>query len=169
MKEVYIHFGSDHYNPQAVGHIVNNENWPKPYGGFWASRDGDPNGWEAWCHREYYKIKELESFFRFTLRDCSQVLILESEDQLIDLPKLKAWKPKDLVWMETLASDQHPTPDQLEELFRQNWCYLDYERLSEKYDAIELVNAGAFHGSLNLWDCNSILILNPEIVCPLDS
>ena len=167
-EEIYIHFGNDRYEPWVVGHIVNDEYWPKPHGGLWASREGDPNGWEAWCRHEHYAIEKLERFFRFVLHDSCRILILEEENQLIKLPKLKAWQPKDLAWMENMKPDQFPTPEQLEELFRQNWCYLDYEKLSEEYDAIELTNAGAFHGSLGLWDCNSILILNPAIVCPVE-
>ena len=71
------------------------------------------------------------------------LLTLENETQLIDLPKQKPWEPKDLSWMEKVRADQIPTPEQMDEWLRPNWCLLDFEKLAKSYDAIELVNAGA--------------------------
>ena len=158
----YIHYGNDEYYPFAG--VRNVRNWQKPEGGLWASREGDPNGWETWCRKENYQIHLLEKHFTFSLVDGSRVLMLENEVQLIDLPKQKPWKPKDLSWMETLGPDQIPTMEQMDELLRPNWCLMDFEKLAKRYDAIELVNAGAFQHSLNLWDCNCILVMNPDAI-----
>jgi len=158
----YIHYGSNEYIPFAG--VRNIRNWQKPEGGLWASREGDPDGWEAWCRKEGYQLHLLEKHFSFSLVSGSRVLPLENETQLIDLPKQKPWQPKDLSWMETLRADQIPTPEQMDEWLRPNWCLLDFEKMAKSYDAIELVNAGAFRQSLNLWDCNCILVMNPDIV-----
>ena len=99
-----------------------------------------------------------------SLADGSHVLMLENEAQLMDMPKQKPWQPKDLSWMETLRPDQIPTQEQMDEWLRPNWCLLDFEKLATSYDAIELANAGAFQHSLNSWDCNCILVMNPDIV-----
>lgn len=58
--------------------------------------------------------------------------------------------------------DVMPTMDQLKEWFIPNWCYLDFEKLAEEYDAIELRNSWLFRSSLSTWDCNSILVLKPD-------
>ena len=158
----YIHYGSNEYIPFAG--VRNVREWQKPEGGLWGCREDDPNGWEAWCRKEQYQLKRLKKRFSFTLTEDSCVLTLEKEEQLIDLPKQKPWEPKDLSWMETFEPDQIPTPEQLDEWLRPNWCLLDFEKLAQRYDAIELINAGAFRSSLNLWDCNCILVMNPNAV-----
>jgi len=158
----YIHYGSNEYIPFAG--VRNIRNWQKPEGGLWASREGDPDGWEAWCRKEGYQLHLLEKHFSFSLVSGSRVLPLENETQLIDLPKQKPWQPKDLSWMETLRADQIPTPEQLDEWLSPNWCLLDFEILAKRYDAIEMINAGAFRSSLSLWDCNCILVMNPDVV-----
>ena len=158
----YIHYGSNEYIPFAG--VRNVREWQKPEGGLWGCREDDPNGWEAWCRKEQYQLKRLKKRFSFTLTEDSCVLTLEKEEQLIDLPKQKPWEPKDLSWMETLEPDQIPTQEQLDEWLRPNWCLLDFEKLAKQYDAIELINAGAFRSSLNLWDCNCILVMNPNAV-----
>ena len=43
-------------------------------------------------------------------------------------------------------------------------CCLDFEKLSKDYDAIEVIDIGKFYWALYGWDCNSILIMNPDIV-----
>ena len=58
----------------------------------------------------------------------------------------------------------HPTLEQLREWYVPNWCYLDFEKLAEEYDAIELRNSGAFTDSLPTWDCDCILVLKAERV-----
>ena len=158
----YVHYGNNEYMPFAG--IRNIREWQKPEGGLWGSREGDPNGWEAWCQKEHYQLQRLKKRFSFTLTENSRVLTLEKEEQLIDLPKQKPWEPKDLSWMETLGPDQIPTPEQLDEWLSPNWCLLDFEKLAKRYDAIEMINAGAFRSSLSLWDCNCILVMNPDVV-----
>ncbi len=54
--------------------------------------------------------------------------------------------------------------EQLREWYVPNWCCLDFEKLAEEYDAIELRNSGAFADSLPAWDCDGILVLRAEKV-----
>ena len=43
----------------------------------------------------------------------------------------------------------------------------DFEELVRNgIDAVELTNCGAFRDSLDIWDCNCILVMNPEIIVP---
>lgn len=54
--------------------------------------------------------------------------------------------------------------DQLNRWFAPNLCYLDFEKIAESYDAVELRNAGAFNDCLGMWDCDSIVVFRPEVI-----
>ena len=70
----------------------------------------------------------------------AKILLLEDPEQLIALPKLHPWEPKKLLWLNSIKPGEIPTKEQLEQLYMPNWCYLDFEKLAEDYDAIELQN-----------------------------
>ena len=94
----------------------------------------------------------------------AKILLLEDPEQLIALPKLHTWEPKKLLWLNSIKPGEIPTKEQLEQLYMPNWCYLDFEKLAEDYDAIELQNHWFFNSSLATWDCNCILVLKADKV-----
>ena len=143
-KPVYIHYGHDEF--RIPDPIKNREClFTKPKGGLWASRKDDEDGWKTWCEREEFRLETFDSSFEFTLKDSANVLVLSDLDQLDILPKLNPWdEPYDKSEFST--------------------CYLDFVKLAQKYDAIELVDICKFYWALYGWDCNSILIMNPGIV-----
>jgi len=155
----YTHYGSDHFCPEFFIPVRNGDWRPKPADGtgLWASRVDDEFGWEAWCRKNHFNLENLRTCFRFKLPGAS-ILTLEDPDQLISLPKLHFWEPKKPLEV------KHPTLEQLREWYVPNWCYLDFEKLAEEYDAIELRNSGAFTDSLPTWDCDCILVLRAERV-----
>lgn len=155
----YTHYGSDYFCSEFFIPVRNGGWRPKPADGtgLWASRVDDEFGWEAWCRKNHFNLENLRTCFRFKLPGAS-ILPLEDPDQLISLPKLHFWEPK-----KTLEV-KHPTLEQLREWYVPNWCYLDFEKLAEEYDAIELRNSGAFTDSLPTWDCDCILVLRAERV-----
>ena len=166
----YVHYGSDHFDSAAFIPVRNagllEGGWrPKPADGtgLWASRENDEWGWEAWCRGAKFNLDRLRHSFRFTLPD-ARILELNDPDQLTDLPKLHPWEPKRVAWVETIKPGEIPTMDQLQELYMPNWCYLDFEKLAEDYDAIELQNYRFFNSSLATWDCNCILVLKADKV-----
>ena len=156
----YIHYGSDHFYPEYFTPIRNGDWRPKPADGtgLWGSRVDDELGWEAWCRENHFNLESLRTSFRFTMSDAN-ILVLDDPEQLISLPKLHPWEPK-----KPLEMDELPTMEQLKEWFMPNWCYLDFEKLAEEYDAIELRNCWLFRSSLSTWDCNCILVLRPDKV-----
>ena len=156
----YIHFGSDHFNPCFFTPIRNSEWQPKPEGGLWGSREGDDFGWEWWCKDSNFNTDSLKHSFRFQLPD-AHILTLVSPEQLLYLPKIHEWKPKEPPKVEV---GEIPTMEQLRTWFTPNWCYLDYEKLAEEYDAIEMRNSGAFREPLPTWDCDCIVVMNAEKV-----
>lgn len=138
---VYIHYGDDQFRTPKP---VRNMDMPftKPYGGFWASRKDDPQGWKSWCEGEEFWLEKLNRHFLFKLKDGARVLELSDKDQLDDLPQMSVWNRWD----------------------RFSDCRLDFELLALDYDAIEVTNIGDLYWPLYGWDCNSILIMNPDIV-----
>lgn len=137
---VYIHYGDDTF--RKMNPIKNIVWFTKPHGGLWASRVGDPQGWKDWCETEEFRLNALGSYFLFTLKPEARVLELSHEDQLKNLPKLKPYNKNDM-WSE---------------------CILDFEKLAMEYDAVEVTNIGRLYYPLYGWDCNSILVMNPDIV-----
>lgn len=138
---IYVHYGDDQFRTPKP---VRNKDLPftKPCGGFWASRKDDPQGWKSWCEAEEFWLEKLERHFLFRLKDGAKVLELSQKDQLDGLPQMAIWKKDDIY------SD----------------CRLDFELLALDYDAIEVTDIGQLYWPLYGWDCNSILIMNPDIV-----
>lgn len=146
-KPVYVHYGHDEFH---LPDPIRNSNWRnKPIGGLWASRKDDPYGWKSWCEREEFRLHTFDQSFEFTLKDYANILVLSNRDQLDNLPKI----------------DSHGIPELTYN--KEDWkseCYLDFKKLKQDYDAIELTDVGQFYWALYGWDCNSILIMNPDIV-----
>ena len=162
----YIHYGADHFYPELFMPARNGSWQAKPFerSGLWGSREDDPNGWKAWCEENKFHLEQFKHFFQFQMID-AQILTLESPDQLLDLPKIHPWEPKAPMRLETCTL---PTMEQLEAWYTPNWCYLDYEKLAEQYDAIELRNHWEFRDAFPTWDCDCILMLKAERLWELD-
>ena len=139
-KQKYIHYGHKEFSLDMFNPIVNCRYFSKPTGGLWASPVDADNGWKVWCDAENFRKCEIENSFTFTLRDDANVLYIDSKECLTGLPKQNTWY--DI------------------------WCILDFEKLMETYDAVELNLSAApnLYFELYGWDCDSILILNPYVV-----
>ena len=155
---IYTHYGSPHFDKSLFVPVRNMDRLPKPADGtgLWASRDNDPSGWAAWCRKNDYKAEELGVFFRFTLPEARILTISELSD-LVPLPKTHPWE-----YPGQLSEDDIPQFDYMNGGYVSSWCYLDFENLSEEYDAIEMRNSGDFTYSLYGWDCDCILVLKPD-------
>ena len=144
MNQVYRHYGNNHFDNTLVKPVKNRDTWGKPTGGFWASRVDAGVSWKDWCENEEYELTRLNEHFDFVLKEETKVLKITNKSELEELrQEHQDWfvKPK---W------DFIDKP------------YLDFEKLSKIYDAIE-INAGSdrdlyfdFYG----WDCDSIVIFN---------
>lgn len=138
MKE-YIHYGSTRYIPERVLPIRNRAYFTKPAGGLWASATDAAYGWKDWNDEEEYRVCEESNSFKFTLRADAKVLNINKLDDLATLPADKSIKV---------------------------YKCLDFEKLAQDYDAIEVM-AGSndeLYYELYGWDCDSILIMNPDII-----
>jgi hypothetical protein len=135
-----IHYGANKYDPTLVKPILNA--WVKPRGGLWTSPVDSEYGWKDWCEGENYGHCDESNSFRLQLKSDARILKIDSLEDLLKLP----------------MKDFNGLPSK----------YPDFECLSKKYDAIWLTVDGqnetrhSFPNNLYGWDCESVLILNPN-------
>lgn len=148
MKTEYIHYGTDHFDINKFQPIKNLE-WAstKPSGGLWASPVNAERSWKIWCEDEDFCLNNLKTSFKFHLKDDARVFHLYRSDQLKKLPRYDT-------------------------IFKSVWYCIDFEKTMQEYDAIELHLSEeirddyleSLYFKLYGWDCDSILIMNPEII-----
>lgn len=141
MKNRYIHWGNTKFEPERSEEISNRDYWVKPNGGFWASPVDAEFGWIDWCEQEEFREYKNWNHFIFTLKNDANVLHIKSVDDLHNLPRTR--------------------PDVADMI------YLDFEKMKESgIDAIELHLSmdRELYWSLYGWDCDSILIMNKDVI-----
>lgn len=153
-KTVYIHYGATRFDPEKGFPIKNEINWTKPVGGLWASRKDASFGWKDWCEREDFEECVDSNSFLFTIKDESKIATISDLSQLHRLPIIK---------------------DQLSP-FAPFGFNIDFEKCVQTgIDAIELcwygdefknISSGNLYSALYGWDCDSIVVLNPDAVIP---
>jgi hypothetical protein len=122
----------------------------KPKGGLWGSPIGCRFGWKEWCKSSKYKECSDENSFHFKLTEDANILTICSVNDLDDLPKAES--PFSCI---------------------SSWILLDFENLMKNgVDAIQvnmsddrntdIINRLYFR--LYGWDCDSILVMNKEVI-----
>lgn len=148
MKRIFIHYGSEEFIPSewnepTVGlkALVN-----KPEGGLWASPLYSKHSWKQWIGKsEHFSLGNLKKSFRFTLEKGSRVLVIDSEESV----------PEKYLTTNSFISERH---------------ILDFNKIIEDYDAVFLTEKGEketrWSSGLCLygWDCESLLVLNKNII-----
>lgn len=140
-KDIYIHYGARHFDENLFEEIKNIP-FVKPEGGLWASNIKAKYGWKEWTQDNNYMIDKYreDNCFKFRLKDGAKVLKINSQTDLRNLPKNMIQQYSELM---------------------KNW--LDFEKLAKQYDAIE-VCIDELYWELYGWDCDSLLVLNKNIV-----
>lgn len=146
----FIHCGDNKYNSEKFKSVKNIPNASKPEGGLWASEINDDYGWLDWCSKTKYNIhSDINNSFKFKIKNNANIVYIEKPyDPLFKLPLLPSKMPY--------------------------YC-IDFEEcINRGIDAIytKLYSKDYPHGSflvayIGEWDCNSILILNKNIIQPL--
>lgn len=148
MKDVYIHYGSTHFRPEAFVTPVNDD-WTKPKGGLWACLKDNEHAytWKKWNESEEFRECNDDYAFCFTLKDDANIHYI--------------YCPLDLYTLPLLSN-------------RESEVKIDFEKcLSIGIDAIELryfgdwekaSPSGELYWKLWGWDCDSIIILNPDCI-----
>lgn len=158
MNKEYIHYGHKHFDRNAFVPIQNGkEVLPKPIGGLWASPADAKFGWKEWCESENFRECEKEDSFSFTLKKNAKVAHIFSNYDLNQLPQ------RSLDFISSFTS----------------WVLLDFEKmLQDGIDALELHLSASQNRDYNDgndlyfllygWDCDSILVMNPDIILPIE-
>ena len=94
---------------------------------------------------------ESSKFFRFTLRDGAKVGVIHSIPDLCRLPTVDS----DLFWQSSEMLD-------FEECLRQGWDAIELCWYGEEYK--DQRGTDNMYYGLYGWDCDCILILNPDVV-----
>ena len=148
----YIHYGHKYFDKEKYVAVHNEFCFVKPQGGLWASSVDAEFGWRDWCEREKFRSCEIENAFIFKLKDEANVVHIYSKKDLFELPRMK--------------NEYAPS----------SWYCLDFEKMMiDGVDAIELHLSEEdtsccddWHDTLYWWlygwDCDSIFIMNPEVV-----
>lgn len=139
----YIHYGSQYFDPDLFQPIRNQRYFNKPNGGLWASPVDAEYGWKQWCDAECFRECREDESFCFTLEENARVLRIDS------LAAAKA------------------LPLQLTDMDIQTVHFYDFEKLkAEGVDAVEYIVSAdpQLYWEMYGRDCDSILILNPDVI-----
>ena len=146
----YIHYGANAYDCTKFEKITN-KGTNKPNGGLWSSPVQSPViSWHDWCEYNDYRTHALNESFEFDIDPKAKILTIESDD---DLNKLDIY---DLYVV--LTKNGLPSP------CREYWD-LDFEQMALDWDGIKVsITTSKIYFALYGWDCDTLLIFNPEII-----
>ena len=137
-----IHYGQTEYLIGKFSPVKNGE-WVKPeMGGLWTSPVDSSWGWKDWNDSSEFMDCDKDNSITLQLKEGSKVLVIDSLEDLKNAPL------------------------RLTNLLKKP--VMDFELISQDYDAIWLTSKGetktrmGYPLSLYGWDCESVLILNPN-------
>ena len=150
-SQIYVHYGAKQFNPALNFPIKNKYCWTKPKGGLWASRKNASFGWKDLCAKEGFVDCDDDNSFEFIMKDESRIAVISTLHQLQRLP--------------------HPR-------YENNWMpdvhLIDFEQCVQlDIDAVELcwygyefkkIASDNLHFELCEWNCDSIVVLNPDAI-----
>lgn len=143
----YIHYGDSHFKKELWKSIKNELFRNKPLGGLWASAVDAEWGWRDWSECEHFNVERLKKSFHFTLSENANVFHVYSKADLENVP------------MQINSSKLMVFPD-FEEMIKQGYdameLHLSEDRAVNEDDSLYWLLYG--------WDCDSILIFNPDII-----
>lgn len=154
--ETYIHYGADHFDKRFFNAVMNDV-FPsvKPlHGGLWASPIDSNCSWNDFCKNNEYELDKLGKYFQFKLTDDSKVMFIDSNYKL------------DKLVSEGFCKNNGFTTSRLINI---GLYYLDFEKIANfGYDAILVFINYETYMSLYGWDCDTLLVLNPDCVIEVE-
>lgn len=147
-KRVYVHYGNSEFRPELLYGPHNQRYRNKPAHALWASPKDAKLSWKEWCENEDFNTDRLIEYFEFTLKDSAKIFVVDSVEKERTLP---------------IQDDGF---DGLDNFFRN----YDFDKIkADGYDAVEccLSDCWRLYDEMCTWDCDSIAILNPDVVEPI--
>lgn len=150
MTKTYIHYGSPKFDRNRFQPIKNISHFSKPHGGLWASDIKAKFGWKDLNDHEHFCDCAESNSFKFQLKESANVLTI--------------WNWADVEKLPQQDGEPHKFANIL-------GYYPDWEEvLKLGYDAVEVYiwYGRGTYDALYGWDCDSILVLNPDVVIPVE-
>lgn len=153
MSKKYIHYGHTNFDRDLFVPVRNGRHINKPVGGLWASPVGAERGWYNWCKNNEFVLGRLKTSFEFVLSQNARVLEL-TPDNVWDLPV----DGKSYFTRSSRHEGDIFCPSMVEAI--------DFEALAQEYDVLScsLTENPSLYWSLYGWDCDCILVLNPDVI-----
>lgn len=159
MKKEFITYGFkidlNRINPKpGQTNIGFNRFVNKPDFGLWGSPTDVSYGWKEWCIDNYFKTDTLDVYTKWELKPEANILVINSFEDFINV-------------MDMYGKIDPRIPDM---------CYLDFSRIMKDYDGMWVTGNGNMechypqpykkniYIDLNAWDCDSIVVWNPDVV-----
>ena len=142
MGKEYVHYGDDTFRKDKVQQHTGRFGFGnKPDFGLWASPvKPEYRGWADWCVNEEFMIDKLDDYFKFTLTPEAKILEVR--------------KPSDLNGYVSL-DNREPIPQ----------TNINFNSIiDDGYDGVELYLNRELYWYLYGWDCDSIVIFNPDVI-----
>lgn len=151
LRNVFVHYGHKNFDRNLFVVPKNRMIFNKPEGGLWASPEDSSFGWKQWNEQEEFRPCREDECFRFRLRQDAKVFVIDSVEKAKTLPQLKM--PEEFSKLEAIYSIM-------------GYVYPDFERIMEDYDALLYLQTSdpGLYNALYGWDCDSILVLNPDVI-----
>lgn len=153
----FTHYGSKEYLPEMFCPVRNIPQFNKPIGGLWASPVGAEYGWAEWCQDEEFREANLKDSFEFKLAETARIFCI---DTVADVEKMPTQEPPQIPEeLKRLLLTKEPS-----ELLPIK--AVDFEAMAQEYDAIlfNMSNAIGLYNALYGWDCDSLLVLNSDVI-----
>ena len=151
----YLHmeFDKKYFNCNDVISLNPFDPINKPRYGFWASPIDAEFGWKDFC--EQNQMEDMMGGVKFTFKLSKDAKIFNIKD-LDDIERLPYTSSTEIAFAESV--------------------FVDFDELKRRgYDGVELFDSGIGHYfankkelCFNAWDCESIVIWNPDIIIPIN-
>ena len=152
MSKTYIHYGHERFDRNLFTPVSNCPlNLNKPSGGMWASPVDTERGWHDWGRNNPHLQGRFRTSFQFELSPDARVL---------ELTPFNVWElPVDAESVFKRCSREERYGLAMVQA-------IDFEALAREYDVLEcsLTDYPELYWSLYGWDCDSIVILNPDVI-----
>ena len=143
-KTIFIHFGNTKFNKERFVIPKNRNFGNKPIGGLWASPENADFGWKEWNDVEHYVECDPDNAFRFKLKKGTRLYEIHSKKDADMLPVVE--NNMALLYL-GIGMDTY-----------------DWEAIAKECDAVMYYeHSKCMYG----WECDSILVLNPDVIIPL--
>ena len=151
VEQHYQTYGLGKYDRGKFKAIQNDRIIPrnKPLGGLWASPVGSKDDWREFNRSEAYRVYDDDDYFEFKFKPNARILRIRTSADIKSLPM--QWDNRTMTNIDPRYKDTI-------------WAYPDFEEIIKNYDAIEYFCNKETYEPLSGWDCDSVLVLNPDVI-----